>query len=291
MNFQIEQRGRDYWARTGQEPCFFVGRRVRYQGRLGLSNAVPGAPLVAADAYRAQDYTETFGIWAHILAPIIACEGGRFTALNSYDRAAFSFGVGQFAAHVPEGDFVCLMRRLLALPEAKSYFPELGLAKGRIARVGTDPQPLEDAVSTAALMAWFNPDAAAIDAAEVQAAARLIHWTRTRPAARRAQMAQMVVSARAHIQRALQKLSLASLAAPYCIVLIDLLHHGRGGGKLWPKVAAALAAADPLAALLAIGAGQWAGRVAQLRADIATMPDLGGVSWDGATDDWRGGPI
>ncbi|MFN5758790.1 MAG: hypothetical protein ACK440_04260, partial [Sphingomonadaceae bacterium] len=70
MNFQIEQRGRDYWARTGQEPDFYVGRRVRYQGRLGLSNTVPGAPLVAADAYRAQDYLETLGIWAHILAPI-----------------------------------------------------------------------------------------------------------------------------------------------------------------------------------------------------------------------------
>ena len=291
MDFQIEQRGLDYWARTGQEPGFFVGRRVRYLGRLGLSNAVPGAPLVAADAYRAQDYAETYGIWAHILAPIIACEGGRFTALNSYDRAAFSFGVGQFAAHVPEGDFVCLMRRLLALPEAKSYFPELGLAKGRIARVGTDPQPLEDALSTAALRAWFNPDAAAIDAAEVQAAARLIHWTRMQPAAHRAQMAQMVARARAHMQRALQKLSLESLAGPYCVVLIDLLHHGRGGAGLWPKVAAALAAPDPLAALLAIGAGPWAGRVAQLRGEIAKIPELGCVFWDGPKGDFRGWPI
>ncbi|MBU6251853.1 MAG: hypothetical protein KGN98_01525 [Alphaproteobacteria bacterium] len=291
MDFQIEQRGRDYWARTGQEPAFFVGRSVRYQGRQGLSNAVPGVPLVAADVYRAEDYAETLGIWAYVIAPTIACEGGRFTALNSYDRAAFSFGIGQFAAHVAEGDFVCLVRALLALPEAKSYFPDLILEKGRISLRGAHPQPLDEATTTAALMAWLNPDPAAIDAAEVQAAARLIHWMRTRPSARRTQVTHMVARARQHMQCAMRKLSLASLSGSYCVVLIDLLHHGRGGAGLWPKVAAALAAPDPLAALLAIGAGPWAGRVAQLRGEIAKIPELGCVFWDGPKGDFRGWPI
>ncbi len=95
MDFDIEQRGRDYWARAGQgAPAFFVGRRVRYQGRQGLSNAVPGAPVMAEDQYRADDFAEALGLWAYAVAPTIACEGGRFTSLNSYDRAAFSYGIG-----------------------------------------------------------------------------------------------------------------------------------------------------------------------------------------------------
>lgn len=288
MEVEIEQRGKAYWARIGPGPAFLVGHAVRYQGRCGLSNAVGGAQILPEDVYHAGDFVAEFGAWAHIIAPSIACEGGRFTALNSYDRAAFSFGIGQFAAHVPEGDFVCLMRRLLALPEAQIYFPSLRVAKGRITTDVPPLQILENAKTSAALMAWLNPDPAAIDAAEVQAAARLIHWTRARPAARRAQVAQMVASAHRHLQRAAKKLSLDRLGGDLCVVLMDLLHHGRGGAKLWPKVAVALTAADPLAALLAIGAGPWAGRVAQLRAEIGKRPALSRVFWDKAKGNLHG---
>lgn len=285
MDFLIEQRGQDYWASTGAEPGFFVGRAVRYQGRRGLSSAVPNAPGQEEDVYRATQFETEFGIWASVIAPTIACEGGRFTAINSYDRAAFSFGIGQFAAHVPEGDFVHLFRRLLALPEASAYFPELMLAKGRIAVRGKPPQPLEDAASTAALMAWLNPDPATIDAREVQVAARLVHWTRTSPAARKAQVAQMVDSARAHLQHAAQNLALRNVGAICCVAIVDILHQGRGGARPWAKMAAALAQPNPLEALLAIGAGAWSARIATLRAAIAHQPDLALAYWDAARGD------
>lgn len=287
MDFEIEQRGQDYWASTGTGPAFFVGRAVRYQGRRGLSSAVPNAPRLAEDVYCAAHFGDEFGIWASVIAPTIACEGGRFTAINSYDRAAFSFGIGQFAAHVPEGDFVSFLRRLLMLPEAEVYFPELLLAKGRIAVRGTrtQPQPLEDAAGTAALMAWLNPDPGVIDARELQVAARLVHWTRHCAAARAAQVAQMVGSARAHLQHAAHNLALHNIDAICCVAIVDILHHGRGGARPWAKMAAALAQPNPLAALFAIGAGRWAMRIATLQTAIAHQPELGLAYWDAARGD------
>ncbi len=180
---------------------------------------------------------------------------------------------------MPDGDFVCLFRRLLALPDARTYFPELGLAKGRIALVGTVPQPLEDAVSTAALMAWLNPDGAAVDTREVQVAARLIDWTRRSAAAREAQVQQMATSARAHLTHAARKVPLQNVNAMCCVAIIDLLHHGRGGRALWPKVAAALADAEPLARLLEIGGNFWASRKERLRAEIIALPELATYRW------------
>jgi len=279
MEFQIEVRGRDYWAQTGKEEPFFVGRRMRYGTRLGLSNIFGGSPLTPL-AYQAENYVPDFGIWAQIIAPTAACEGGSFLALNSYDRAGFTFGVTQFAAHVPNGDFVRLLRVLLARPEAADYFPMLRLINGQIHLAATGSvQPLEGPDSTAALMAWLNPSGDAIEAAEIEAAARLIHWTQRSRAARLAQIAQTIASFTAYLRRAGRKVPMEGRAATHCCILADLLHHGRGGRQVWAAISQALAAADPLDAMLAIGGASWPERVDTLRREIAARPDLSRWRW------------
>ncbi|MFM7027638.1 MAG: hypothetical protein ACKOXK_03045 [Chakrabartia sp.] len=281
MDFQIELRGADYWAQAAGGAAFFVGRRVRFGGRTGLMNDRTGP------AYVARHYLPDIGIWASALAPTIACEGGRFCALNSYDRARFSFGIGQFAAHVPEGDFVGLMRRLLILPEAAAYLPDLCLAAGRICRAGPDaPEPLESGQSSARLALWCNPHRAQIDGQEAQLAARLIHWTAHHRSARLVQLAQMIASFRAGLGRACRHLEVSRLAAPNAVVIADVLHHGRGGARPWARLAAALDQPEALAALLDIGARRWPARIAALRAALQTLPELAAYHWDRTLGDF-----
>jgi len=230
--------------------------------------------------YQAENYVPDFGIWAQIIAPTAAYEGGSFLALNSYDRAGFTFGVTQFAAHVPNGDFVRLLRALLARPEAADYFPMLRLIDGQIHLDDTGSvQSLEGPDSTAALMAWLNPSGDAIDAAEIEAAARLIHWTQRARAVRLAQITQTIASFTAYLRRAGRTVPMEGRVAAHCCVIADLLHHGRGGRQVWAAIGRALVSADPLDALLAIGGASWPERVDTLRRHIAALPDLHRWRW------------
>jgi hypothetical protein len=283
MDFAIEQRARDYWCSVdGGEP-WFVGRRVAFQGRVGLSNVFAGSPLRDL-TYKATNYVPDVGIWAQIIAPTIGCEGGSFLAVNSYDRAAFSFGIGQFAAHVPNGDFVRWMRALVARPDAAMHLPGLTFAAGRVARMmpqGT-PQPLETNESTQALMAFLNPHPDAVDEEEVMMAARLMHWAASSRSARMAQIHQMIASFRASLMRADARGLIDGKTAACCCVIADLLHHGRGGTGIWGRVAEALAATDALSALLEIGASHWEARVKTLGAAIRAEPLLTTRRWSSA---------
>lgn len=287
MAFEIEVRGQQFWARLSGEPAFFVGTRLRYGARVGLGSAGRGAPPSAVP-YDAADHRPEFGLWADLIAPTVACEGGSFTALNSYDRAGFSFGIGQFAAHVPDGAFVGYLHRLLRLAEAAFYVPDWRLRNGRLhRRAGAGAsEPLETATSTAALRAALNPDAREIGPAELQAAARLIHWVTHHEGARRAQVVQMIDDARAQITHRARRVGPRVLTGAEACVIFDLCHHGRAGAGLTARLATALADAEPLSRLLEIGAARWGSRVDQLRAEILSRPVLGRHVWDAARSDF-----
>lgn len=160
IQFAFTTEGKNHYATANGGPRFFVGDDVKYLSRRGLRN------LKAADGpvYKASDWEAQHGHWARLLQATAECESqGSFHCLNSYDRAAFTFGFTQSAAHVADGDFVRLFRGLLALPEAKDYFPYLQLQGGRIVYVRNgEVKPLETATSTQALMDYLNPDAASV---------------------------------------------------------------------------------------------------------------------------------
>lgn len=283
ISFDIIREGGDFWARADGGSRFYVGRRVAYDGRIGLYNVFPGSPLQKLD-YDPKNYLDRFGFWARFIAPTAGCEGRNFLTLNSYDRAAFTFGFGQFAAHVPDGDFLKWFRAMLALPEASVYFPDLELAAGRI-RSRTAGQ-LETAASTAALMRYFNPSAGDVDKAEVEAASRLIHWTANHRPARLAQIAQMIASFRAYLNRADKRGLIDGRTAAECCVIADLLHHGRGGRVVWASISKALASSDSFARLIAIGGEQWKERKATLRRLILADAQMQTTRWSSAVRDF-----
>jgi hypothetical protein len=285
--FNIIRSGNDFFCSADGEPQYFVGRRVPYEGNIGLYNIFRGSPLERL-LYSAGNYTGNFGFWAEFIEPTALCEGRSFLTLNSYDRAAFTFGFAQFAAHVPDGDFVTYFRTILGLPEADDYFPNLALISGRIHRTGdpAGPVPLESATSTAPLMKYLNPTLDEVEDSEVIAAAKLIRLTSKSRPAREAQVERMVATFRELVRRADARVGLDSRTADQCCVVADILHQGRGGRMTWPLIQTALRSTKPLDQLLAIGEHKYASRIATLRAAIRARPVLKSKKWSSASNDF-----
>lgn len=79
--------------------------------------------------YYPDNYRDSYGFWADFIYPTALCESqGYFQRINTYDRARFTFGFFQHAVHEPNDNFVLLLRKLLSLPAAQTYFPDLILS-------------------------------------------------------------------------------------------------------------------------------------------------------------------
>lgn len=269
---EISTQGGRYYASVDGEPRFFLGADVRYGSRRGLMNtANPPGPR-----YRPEDYDAAHGDWAWYLLPTITCESkGHFTCLNTYDRAAFTFGHMQLAAHTPDDNFVVFLRELLAHPSAAEYFPELAVHGARVCcHTNGAWSPIESAADTALLMRFFNATPDTVDPVEAERAARMIDWTTRHRAARDLQVAFSVREQRKKLARHATKLPLDGLTDKLCLVVLDILHQGRAG---YVAIRAALAQDDPFDALLNLGSSAYAGRVATLRAAIRDLEGTGRV--------------
>ncbi|PTM43064.1 hypothetical protein [Bosea sp. 124] len=286
--FTILRTGNDFSCRAGADKPFFVGRRVPYEGNIGLYNIFSGAKLEKRN-FVATDFEGQSGFWAHFIEPTALCEGRNFLTLNTYDRAAFTFGFGQFAAHVPGGDFVRYFRAMLGLPEASDYFPHLAVIGGLIHRSedGVSAVPLETESSTQALMNYLNPGLDEVQDSEVIAAAKLIHWTAASASARKTQVDQMIATFRDFMLRADRRLGIDGLAARECCVIADILHHGRGGRNMtWPRLQSALQSGNPYEALLQIGLPPWLERLRTLRRALNARPAFMALKWNSAAQNF-----
>ncbi len=284
--FTIHRNGNDFSCTADGGPRFFVGRRVPYNGRIGLYNIFAGSKLVKLD-YKAVDFAGALGFWALLIEPTAIVEGRNFLTLNSYDRAAFTFGFGQFAAHVPGGDFVQYFRAMLSLPEARDYFPHLGIVAGRICKTdGLAPIPLENDQSTVELIRYLNPTPNEVEDSEVIAAAKLIHWTLSHASARQGQVGQMARTFRTMMLRADERVGIDGRSADICCVIADILHQGRAGNMTWPLIQQALQSANPLAKLLLIGEPAWHTRLLGLKNAITQRPELAARRWSRAKGDF-----
>lgn len=281
IHFQIQRTGNDFYCTADAGPRFYVGRRVPYEGNIGLYNVFGGSPLQKLN-FAATDFVATHGFWAEFIEPTALCEGRNFLTLNTYDRAAFTFGFAQFAAHVPNGDFVRYFRQLLGLADAKTYFPNLDLIGGRITQTDSG-RVLEDDATTAPLMAYLNPDLHEVQDAEVIAAARFIHFTANSAAARDAQVGVMAHTFEGFIKTAHKRLGINGVTADCCCVIADILHHGRGGKMTWPVIQDALRSKNPFAELIAIGAPKWNERKQTLSKAIKARPKFATLRWDAAS--------
>lgn len=284
--FKILRNGDDFSCTADNGPSFFVGRRVPYEGNIGLYNIFARSRVEKLN-YAASDFQQPHGFWATLVEPTATCEGLNFLTLNTYDRAAFTFGFGQFAAHVPNGDFVKYFRALLALPNASDYFPHLGVVNGRVCQTdGAQPIPMENDTSTQPLMNFLNPNLGEVQDSEVIAAAKLIHWTSSTPAARVAQVTEMVDVFRSFMTRAETRVGIDGRPGNICCVIADILHQGRGGSTTWPQIHQALSSSRPYEALLEIGPPKFNSRKATLKRAIDARPAIAAKRWSRAQNDF-----
>jgi hypothetical protein len=236
----VVREGSRYYASLSGQPRFYVGTDVRYGSRRGLMNTSnPPGPR-----YRAEDYEGTHGDWAWYLLPTITAESNRFfTCLNTYDRARFTFGHIQLAAHTPGENFVLILREMLALPLAASYFPDLTVRDGRVhLRAGGSLRPLESDSSTADLQAYWNPSDDQVDDVEAERAARIVDWCTTDPGLRELNVDFAIRQQRRKLRSCATKLPLDGVVDKLCIVVLDILHQGRAR---FASIKHALAADDP----------------------------------------------
>ncbi len=278
INFSFSQSGISHFAQVigGSSPKFLVGKETVYEQTLhGLFNlSVPDGI-----AYKPDDYTGEYGFWAYFLAPTAKAESGNsFVCLNTYDRARFTFSFMQYAAHVPNGDFVKFFKELLALPAAKDYFPKLALKDKRICyreASGTLTQ-LEDDQTTVKLMNYLNPTLDQIENQELICAARLVHWATNDAKHRKLQVKVAVEHFRENMKHYADSYNLDGYPANICQIICDIRHQGRAKSQ---HIINALDTNGNLDLayhrLLQLGQPLYASRISTVRGVIKSLTDAG----------------
>jgi hypothetical protein len=268
VSFTLKDRNKYYGDIDGQQ--FFIGDRVSYKGNNGLRNLKgDGAPR-----YDRKHYREEFGFWADFIHPTAAAESNLFFhTLNTYDRAHFTFSFLQYAAHVPNGDFVMYLRALLNTPSAREYFPDLALLDGRISRIteGGAVQ-LESNTSTDLLMKYLNPTVKAVEDVEVINAAKFVHWAQNDPQNRQLQVAVGVSRFKRNMFEYAVRYNLDGAEDTVCLVIADIRHQGRAKST---AILDALKKSNPMEALLRLGGDDYAQRVTTLEKEIKALVSEG----------------
>jgi len=263
VSFSLEQGNKYFGKIDGQR--FFIGSRVSYEGNKGLMN-ITGS---AAQRYDRATFRARFGFWADFIHPTATAEGALFHTLNTYDRAHFTFSFLQFAAHVPNGDFVLYLRALLGLSLAEDYFPDLTLNNGRVCRVGDDATlPIESDSSTSELLDYLNPTSKEIEDSEVIQAAKLVHWAQNDPRHREVQIEIGVDLFKKKMAAYAKQYQLDGMGDTICLVIADIRHQGRAKSAV---IVNALAGPDPLSSLLKIGEPRYHERLKTLRREIKAL--------------------
>jgi hypothetical protein len=263
VSFTLEQGNKYFGKIDGTR--FFIGSRVSFEGGKGLMNLL-GTP---AQKYNRADFRPTQGFWADFIHPTAMAEGALYHTLNTYDRARFTFSFLQFAAHVPNGDFVVYLRALLKLPLATEYFPALVLEHNRVCRI-TDhgTVPLESDTTTAPLMDFLNPTLSQIEDTEVIQSAKFIHWAQNDPAHRQTQIDIGIANFKDKMVGYAQQYGLDGVEDSICQVVTDIRHQGRAKT---PAIVAALQSSKPLESLLTLGEPKYHERLVTLRQEIKKL--------------------
>ena len=260
---RLEREGARYFAIIDEGPRFYVGSDVGYLGTRGLMNTHDSS----GTSYHPEDSRDEFGFWADFIYPTAICESeGYFQRINTYDRARFTFGFFQYAAHTPNDNFVLLLRELLGFPIAKAYFPDLILIEGAIHRqTERGIVRLETADSTDALMDYLNPSKDVVDEVEVINAAKFIHWSQNDSQHRHLQVTFTIDSMKKKMNSYSKRYGLHGVADKICLVIADIRHQGRAKSR---HIISALESDDALGNLLRIGEGTFDDRIDTLRSEI-----------------------
>ena len=278
LNFQFSKTNNSHFAQVigSSQPKFLVGKETVYEHtKHGLFNLSAPAGLV----YDPEDYKSEHKFWAYFIAPTAKAESiNSFLCLNTYDRARFTFGFMQYAAHVPNGDFVRFFKKLLALPNAAEYFPKLTLQNNRIfyRNASGSLTQLENDSSTEGLLDYLNPTLDTIENQELICAARMVHWASNDPQHRKLQVQVAIDHFKENMKDYAESYNLDGFPAKICQVICDIRHQGRA--KSSHIIAALNTNGNHELAynkLLELGQPRYASRIATIRAVIKKLTDAG----------------
>ncbi len=292
--FQLRKDGARWYARLGSAAEFLAGVEILQPARKFYGLYFPGSTYYGPVFDVAAHYP-MIDQWAYLLDVTAACESkGRMNLINTYDRARFTFGFYQLAAHTPRDNLILYFRAALENAEFRKLFPDLELRGGRVFRKSGDDleaetfDPATGEQQLLAFMTYLNPGRTTIDQQEVLQAARMVWWANENPAANalQAQVASQILQKK-FSQRYEKWYGLNGRSDVVCAIVADIHHQGRGGRT---AVKAALARPDAETALLAIGADKYPERIATLRARLKTWRDagkMGDKAYDAASNEFR----
>jgi hypothetical protein len=271
-------------------PAFLVGYTANFSDGDGAHRGLAQTRFLSEIPklfYDRKASEADFGLWSHFIWPTVVAEsaGGHHLLVNTYDRARFTFGFYQLAAHTPGDNLILLFRRLAALPKAKDYFPDLLLKNGKLHRQLPGSQVSLETVTSVqrpngkvedqlvAFMTYLNPDTLNVGEIEARHTARLMHWLLNDPEAVKASVGAALDIVRRKAKAIATTYALRGKPAELAIWVSDITHQGRGG-----KAAIKAALAKPthqakLDALFAIGSenADYDGRRKAVRDKIAVL--------------------
>jgi hypothetical protein len=281
----------DYFAKLPGIAEYYVARNTKYESFRGLWQ--PMSKLYGP-RYTIPAFTEEYETVAGMLGVISAGESsGFFNRLNTYDRAAFTFGFFQLAAHTPNDNLILLFRRAVVENSAfQALFPNLKLVDGVLHRdLGTHQVSLEkqyprpghpNEKNLKDFMTYLNADGESIDDTELSASARLVHLANSDDT-----FNQLQVNVAAQItMRKLRSTysnwyNLNGVSDLICTAIADIHHQGRGKRvQVQNALSSASTIQGKVKALCKIGEADFAERCATLRQALAKAKDDGhlGVS-------------
>jgi hypothetical protein len=228
----------DYFAKLPDVAEYYVARNTKYDSRRGLMQPMN---KLNGPRYTIPDFAAEYETVAGMLGVIAAGESnGCFNRLNTYDRAAFTFGFFQLAAHTPNDNLILLFRRATNENSAfQTLFPDLKLVDGVLHRdLGTHTVTLEkqyprpghpNEKNLKDLMTYLNADSTSIDDIELSTSARLVHLANSDQPFNHLQVnvaAQITMSK----LRSLYSIwyNLNGVSDLICTAIADIHHQGRG---------------------------------------------------------------
>lgn len=258
----------------------YAGKVLKYGSRRGLSRA---SDLLIYDRFAEED---DIGAWAHFMWPsVIAESNGRYISINAWDRAHFTWGFYQLAAHTPGDNLILLMRELVTLSSARRFFPDLTLVNGKLAKASAaGPVSLEKEYEVQVgdgtemqlvdFMTYLNPSSFKVEEREVLSAAKFAAWANEDSAMRAATVRVSVEIMKRKIKARAATFGLIGKQPELAIWISDMFHQGRGSTSQAKSALALPTLSQQLEGLSKIDTtGQHANRLASVKQSVGLLLD------------------
>jgi hypothetical protein len=203
----ITKKGKNYYVNYDSLPePIYLGKSHSYRYDSSTTTSGLSRPGYVNNSheilFNPSKWNKKYKYWTELIYPTAYAESSSdFTAMNFWDKAGFTPGFIQLAAHTAD-DLIPFMKQLInELPqESHKFFPELKVVNGKLSFVSGQsyrslevrhpaPDPLpKDLVNRGLFVGYFNRNRKRIGEEEKQAAARWLIWTLTSPNMRKLQV-------------------------------------------------------------------------------------------------------